>query len=102
MAGCGSTGGALTETSPAASTSQAASEAAALPDGFLSTGPGWAFFLQWTRNGNALVGTMSMTYVAEASSGEPQATGASVGFSGVVSGSSVTLTLDQQLFGGSA
>lgn len=78
ISGCGST--------PAGSTPTSAS--------FLATGPGVAMFLQWTRSDKSLSGSLS---IASVESGAIDLQSQNVAFSGVVSGSSVTLTMPQGL-----
>jgi hypothetical protein len=60
--------------------------------GFLATASNGALFIQWTRIGNTVKGTLSEAYTSLAD--PTQAQSESHSFTGVISGSSITLTLD--------
>jgi len=76
---------------PTASKTEASS-ASSSQHGFLAIATNGALFIQWTRTANAVQGTLSEVYTSL--SDPTQAQSASHSFTGVISGSSVTLTLD--------
>lgn len=64
----------------------------ASPPGFLANASNGVLFIQWTRAGNTVTGTLSESYTSQ--SNAAQVLHDSYSFNGVVSGSSVTLHLD--------
>lgn len=60
--------------------------------GFLALASNGALFIQWTRTGDSVQGTLSEAYTSQSDATQTQSESHS--FTGVVSGSNVTLTLD--------
>lgn len=60
--------------------------------GFLAYASNGVLFIQWTRTSDTVTGTLSESYTEQ--SNPAQVTNASHSFTGVISGSSITLTLD--------
>jgi hypothetical protein len=69
-----------------------ASPADSSQHGFLALASNGALFIQWTRTGDSLQGTLSEAYTSQSDATQSQSESHS--FTGVVSGSNVTLTLD--------
>ncbi|MHB1721182.1 MAG: hypothetical protein ACYCS4_13985 [Acidimicrobiales bacterium] len=67
------------------------------PPGYLAANSSEALFVQMTRNGSQLAGTVSGAFISSSNPGQVE-TGHS-SFTGIVSGSSVTLTFSNGLFG---
>ena len=67
------------------------------PSGYLDASSSLALFVQMTRNGGQLAGTITEAYIASSDPGQVQTAHSS--FTGIASGSSVTLTFDSGLFG---
>jgi hypothetical protein len=97
VAGCGGGGGSGTPsaqppTGTSAKTQQTGTPSATSQRGFLATASNGALFIQWTRTANTVRGTLSEAYTSLADPTHAQSESHS--FTGVISGSSVTLTLD--------
>lgn len=67
------------------------------PSGYLDTTSSLALFVQMTRNGGRLAGTLSESRISSSDPGQVQTTHDS--FAGIVSGSSITLTFGGGIFG---
>src|SRR5437763_960168 len=90
LTGCGRGN---TASPPATTTTPPSQPASASSQhGFLATASNGALFIQWTRTGDTVRGTLSESYTSQ--SDPTQAQSESHSFAGVISGSSVTLTLD--------
>lgn len=93
LAGCG--GGTPSVQPPAGTTApkpQSVPLTESTQHGFLARASNGALFVQWTRTGNTVSGTFSEAFTSI--SDPTQAQSDSHSFTGVISGSSITLTLD--------
>lgn len=77
---------------PAPPTTATPSSPGSTQPGFLAYASNGALFIQWTRTGDTVTGTLSESYTEP--SNPAQVTSESHSFTGVISGSSITLTLD--------
>lgn len=92
MAGCGGERSASSEATRTVSTTVPRSTAAASQRGFLALASNGALFIQWTRTGDTVTGTLSEAFTSLSDPTQPQSE--SHPFTGVISGSDVTLTID--------
>jgi hypothetical protein len=92
LSGCG--GSSAPAKAPAVTTATSApqSSSATAQRGFLALAANGAIFIQWTRTGNTVTGTLSEAYTNLSDPTQPA--GESHSFTGIISGSSVTLTID--------
>ncbi len=94
--GCGTVKHASVSTTVAQTTTSTTTALSTPPSsanpGFLAHASNGVLFIQWTRTGNSVTGTLSESYTDQANAA--QVTNASHSFTGVISGSSITLTLD--------
>lgn len=67
------------------------------PASFLSRASNAAIFVQWTRSGNQLTGELLQALLQSDSSGKQSISDQSVAFTGTMSGSSLTLSLNEGL-----
>ena len=67
------------------------------PSGYLDASPSLALFIQMTRNGGQMAGTIVGAYISSSGPGQVQA--AHTSFTGIANGGSVTLTFGSGLFG---
>lgn len=89
LTGCGGGGADVTTTS---ARPQAETTVSSVQKGYLARAANGVLFIQWTRTDDAVTGTLSMVYANL--DDRTEAESASHSFSGIVSGDSVTLTLD--------